>query len=252
MKEYAIKSRKSHALRFWIVTMVCAAMIGTACWFAYTQTANELTVQLETTVGNIQDMPATNPPYTKATGLPMTTPAVTECVTEQTTRSTKSAETVAVAAKPETAPSTETVTETKSLPPLQWPIEGEIIQPFSNGELVKSPTTGVWQTHNGIDISGSLGDEVCAMSDGVVTLVEEDALWGVTVTLDHRNGFLTRYCNLNEGLNVCQGDEISCGSVIGAIGQTADTESKETAHLHFEVIKDGSYLDPELLLAEIE
>lgn len=252
MKEYTIKSRKSHALRFWIVTMVCAAMIGTACWFAYRQTANELKVQLDTTVGSIPDMPATNPPYTKSTVMPMTTAASTERVTARTTTTAATAETVAVAAPPETAPSSETVTEATSLPPLQWPLAGEILQPYSNGELVKSPTTGVWQTHNGIDISGSLGDEVRAMSDGVVTLVEEDALWGVTVTIDHKNGFLSRYCNLNEGLNVCQGDMIDCETVIGAIGQTADSESKESPHLHFEVIRDGAYLNPELLLAEAD
>ena len=80
------------------------------------------------------------------------------------------------------------------------PIEGEILNPFSNFELVKSKTTGVWQTHNGVDISGNLGDEIKAMTSGTVIEVTEDALWGVCVTIDHGNGITARYCNLNKAL----------------------------------------------------
>ena len=252
MKDYAIRTKRSHALRFWIVTLICAAMIGAACWFAYTQTANELTVQLETTVGSLRDLPETEPP-TARTAERSTTTAATQ---PAATRAETTAETAAAAALPETAPlQTQPVTEAAptEVPeetPLCKPIEGEVLVPFSGGTLVKSPTTGVWQTHNGVDYAAALGDEVCAVGAGVVTQVEEDALWGITVTIDHKNGVLTRYCSLNAGLNVSEGDAVEAGTVIGAVGGTADIESGEPSHLHFEVLKNGSYTDPEVYLAQ--
>ena len=124
------------------------------------------------------------------------------------------------------------------------------MQPFSHGDLVKSPTTGVWQTHNGLDIAASLGEDVRAVAGGVVTQVEEDALWGVTVTIDHKNGVLSRYCNLSQGLAVAVGDAVEAGMVIGTIGSTADVESGEPSHLHLEILKDGDYTDPEAFLPE--
>ena len=247
MKEYAMSSKKSHVLRFWIVTLICAVMIGTACWFAYTQTADELTVQLETTVGRLQDMPATNPPYTKPAKTPVTKPVETD-PPEMT-----EAETIAVAVTPgtevtETPTQTETVTEGR--PVLCKPVEGAVIQPFSGETLVKSETTGVWQTHNGTDYAAALGDSVCAVQKGVVTRIEEDALWGITVTIDHKNGVLTRCCGLNTGLSVAEGDAVEAGTVIGAVGNTADIESGIPSHLHFEVMKNGDFIDPETYLAE--
>ncbi len=244
MRSYAMKEKKSYALRFWIVTLICAGMIGAACWFAYTQTANELTVQLETTVGSIQK--ATEPPQ-KSKDKPLATRPATEPATE---RRTTTAETQA-AALPVTEPATttaETQPETEPMPEICKPCDGEILQPFSNGELVKSATTGVWQTHNGLDIAASLGDAVYAVCGGVVSQIEDDALWGVSVTIDHKNGVITRYCNLNDGLEVSAGDSVEAGAVIGAIGATADAESGEVSHLHFEVLKDGAYIDPEAFL----
>ncbi|MCL2055571.1 MAG: hypothetical protein FWG90_14230, partial [Oscillospiraceae bacterium] len=48
----------------------------------------------------------------------------------------------------------------RSTPPIIIPVEGEIGEPFSNGELVKSKTLGVWKTHDGVDIMAPLGAEV--------------------------------------------------------------------------------------------
>ncbi len=248
MRSYAKDEKKSHILRFWIVTLLCAAMIGAASYFAYTQTANELTVQLEANVSSLTEMPPTEPPTPEPANR-----AEISTTSEKSTTVAKSTTAIAVAAKPETVPVTEiaeTSPETAEVHELCKPAVGEILQPFSHGELVKSPTTGVWQTHNGLDIAASLGDDVHAMDSGVVTQVEEDALWGVTVTIDHKNGVLSRYCNLSQGLSVAVGDAVESGMVIGTIGSTADMESGEPSHLHFEVIKDGDYTDPETFLTE--
>ncbi len=247
MRSYAEKSRKSHIVRFWLVTMLCAGMIGAACWFAYRQTAHELSVQLETTVGSINPQPATNPPYTKPVQMPATTALQTERATEPR-RETKPREIETSARATETTAQTETQTETVPVKRCK-PVEGEILQPFSDGALVKSPTTGVWQTHNGVDISASLGEDVHAMDAGVISQIEDNALWGIVVTIDHKNGSISRYCNLSEQLAVSEGDTVESGTVIGTVGQTADAESAGETHLHVEVLINGKYVDPMELLS---
>lgn len=62
--------------------------------------------------------------------------------------------------------------------PNVMPVNGDILEPFSGGELVKSETLNVWKTHDGVDISAEAGTPVKAMNKGEVTQVEKDALWG--------------------------------------------------------------------------
>lgn len=128
--------------------------------------------------------------------------------------------------------------------PNVMPINGEILNPFSNGELVKSETLGVWKTHDGVDIKGDLGAQVKAMNKGKVTKVWEDPLMGYSVTIDHGNGIIGYYCNLSKEMNVSEGDQVNAGEVIGAIGDTAESEIAELSHLHFALKKNGSWIDP--------
>lgn len=125
------------------------------------------------------------------------------------------------------------------------PLNGEITTPFSGTDLVKSKTTGAWQTHNGIDIKGSLGDEVKAMMNGTVSEVNQDALWGITVVIDHGNGIQSRYSGLNSGVTVEAGTTVTAGTVIGAVGDTCEIELAKTPHLHFEIIQNNQYINPE-------
>lgn len=256
MKEYNSHSKSGH-LAFYLVLTVCTAMVGVSCWFAYTQTANDLTIQLDSAMDSVSDMAAaelessiakpetSDPTETQASAYvpPVsTTPPPTEAVIPDTEQV---ALTVTEAAdEVQTEASAENVTEFTSANPPCRPLEGEILEEFSNGELVKSSTTGVWQTHNGVDIAGTLGDAVCAMDSGIVTSIDEDPLWGVCVTIDHQNGIFSRYCNLNAGLSVNMGDAVKNGDVIGALGDTADIESAMDTHLHLEVLQGEHYLDP--------
>lgn len=238
---------KRGQIGFYIVLALCAAMIGVSCWFAYTQTADDLTIQLESALDSAQDMAAELPteasrpettPQTTAREASYITPAVTEAAKPSTP-----------APMPDTTSATEqTETETVAIVTAAklpvYPVNGEIIGEFSNGELVKSATTGVWQTHNGIDIACALGDEVSAMDAGIVEAIEEDPLWGVCVTIDHQNGIFSRYCGLNNGLTVNIGDSVTHGMVIGGAGNTADMESALDTHVHFEVLQGESYIDP--------
>lgn len=220
---------------FYVALAVSIAMVGAACYFAYTQTADNISGKLRSSVSSSEtekeaaeiktDIPkVTLAPYTMEETVTETEPETESCEDEEDEQSEETA-------KPEEKE-------------FSMPVEGEVLNEFSNGELVKSKTTGAWQTHNGIDISASLGDIVLSAGSGTVAAVDNDPLWGITVTIDHGNGIITRYSNLNEGVTVQVGQEVGSGEEIGAVGETADIETSEESHLHFEMVKNGSYVNP--------
>ena len=130
--------------------------------------------------------------------------------------------------------------------PKTMPIaNAEIINPYSNGELVKSETLGVWKTHDGIDIAAEEGTAVASMMKGTVTEVKKDPLWGICVIIDHGDGVLGHYYNLAENVAVKSGQEVKMGEIIGQVGNTADIECKEQPHLHFGVTVGGAWTDPQ-------
>ena len=128
--------------------------------------------------------------------------------------------------------------------PFVMPLKGKIINPFSNGELVKSETLGYWETHDGVDIKGKVGKKVVAMTGGTVKKVLEDPLFGTEIIIDHGNNIEGHYYNLKKAVDVSEGDNVNAGEKIGAVGKTADVESKLPAHLHFGIKQNGKWIDP--------
>lgn len=128
--------------------------------------------------------------------------------------------------------------------PFVMPVKGDIINPFSNGELVKSETLGYWQTHDGVDIKAKVGTKVVAMTNGTVTKVIEDPLFGTVIIINHGNNIEGHYYNLKKSVDVAEGDTVNSGEKIGEVGKTADAESKLPAHLHFGIKQNGKWIDP--------
>lgn len=227
---------------FYVALSLCVAMVGAACWYAYSETSKP---QIGPDASSAADPVHTTTPSPIVT---TTTASTTARTTTSATRTAPSTEDVLAIfpSRTTTATTTTTVTATTTAPaelPV-YPVPGEVLQPFSNGELVKSSTTGIWQTHNGVDFAASLGDEVAAVADGTVTAVERDPLWGVCVTILHNDGVTSRYCGLNEGLSVSAGEVLERGTIIGTVGNTNESESTMDSHLHFEMRSNESYIDP--------
>lgn len=124
------------------------------------------------------------------------------------------------------------------------PVEGEISHPFSNGELVKSETLGVWKTHDGCDILCPLGTDVKSMSAGIVSEIREDPLWGICVVVEQNNGLTVEYCGLAKELNIKTGQEIKEGEIIGKTSDTCQIEIVQEPHLHLGVKQGGKWIDP--------
>ena len=123
------------------------------------------------------------------------------------------------------------------------PIEGEVIWEYSNGELVKSETLGVWKTHDGMDIAASEGTDVKAACAGKVKEIKDDPLWGICVVIDHGDGYETHYYGLDKALDVKEGGDVESEQKIGVTG-TIDCESKLAPHLHFAVKQSGKWISP--------
>jgi len=129
------------------------------------------------------------------------------------------------------------------------PLEGEVVSAFSVDALVYNPTLGDWRIHDGVDIAAEEGSSVLAAGSGTVIAVENDPLMGVTVTLNHEDGYHTTYANLQSEVPVHPGDAVSAGQIIGAVGRTAAVEADQPPHLHFSVTQNGDVVDPDVFFA---
>ncbi|SUY46679.1 peptidase [Clostridium putrefaciens] len=127
------------------------------------------------------------------------------------------------------------------------PVEGSLVRQFTE-ETIFCDTLGTWRTRSGVDIKADIGEKVLAVSDGVVEKVENDNTeFGRYMVIDHKNGLKTLYSNLEDTVQIKQGQKISKGQEIGKVGKTAGNYSEEKYgdHLHFEVLKDNIKVDPE-------
>ncbi len=124
------------------------------------------------------------------------------------------------------------------------PVAGEILNECSLDALKKSKTLGDWRTHNGIDIKADMSSAVNAAASGTVVLSEYDTQMGYVVKIEHEGGYETLYSNLASNEMVEAGQKINAGECLGAIGDSAVFEKLEESHLHFELKKDGKYLNP--------
>lgn len=129
-----------------------------------------------------------------------------------------------------------------------WPVKGEILKAFSMDNLLYSATLQEWTTHNGVDIKADKASVVKSAADGTIKSIKNDPRFGLTVTIEHENGYKTIYSNLLTAEFVVEGEKVKQGQSIGTVGNTANFEVADDFHLHFEVLKDSEYVDPMIYL----
>jgi murein DD-endopeptidase MepM/ murein hydrolase activator NlpD len=113
-----------------------------------------------------------------------------------------------------------------------WPAEGGYIS---------SEMGHRWGSfHKGIDIARPNGYTIKAADNGIVTFTGRDGTYGNKVIVDHQNGYETVYAHL-ASISVNEGQTVPQGSKLGIMGSTGRSTG---THLHFEVIKNGSNVNP--------
>ena len=125
-----------------------------------------------------------------------------------------------------------------------YPVEGELGLKYSPEALIYSKTLQEWTIHNGIDIKAKRGTPVKAAEGGVVESITETTDKGIEIVITHENGYKSIYSNLSSKDMVSVGGKVNKGQVISGIGNTSAFEYYEPDHLHFEIIKEGKYVNP--------
>ena len=128
------------------------------------------------------------------------------------------------------------------------PVEGEIVRDFAVDNLIYSNTLQEWTTHTGIDIKADKTTVVKSAEAGIVKTIKNDPRYGLTVIIEHENGFQTVYSNLLTSEFVVEGEKVEKGQSLGTVGNTAAFEIADDAHLHFEILKDSIQVDPNIYL----
>lgn len=126
------------------------------------------------------------------------------------------------------------------------PVSGYVVKDYTMDMPVYSVTMNDYRAHNGTDFFASAGDPVYSFTDGTVSKIYYDPMMGQTVEIDHGDGLVSVYQNLQITLpdNIEEGVKVSAGDVIGAVGETSLVECAEVSHLHFSIMKDGAYEPP--------
>jgi len=124
---------------------------------------------------------------------------------------------------------------------------GQYIWPSNSSKYVTSPygmredpIIYTWRMHNGIDIGASYGTDILASDGGEVVTATYSSSYGYYVMLYHGDNRYTLYAHMSEIL-VDVGDSVYQGEVIGLVGSTGYSTG---AHIHFEIMENGSRVDP--------
>ena len=126
-----------------------------------------------------------------------------------------------------------------------WPLPASNLKLTSAFGFRYHPKDGHPQSHTGIDVAASTGVPIYAARGGQVIMSEYGAganwSYGNFVVIDHGDGTTTLYAHMSSRA-VSEGQMVSQGQTIGAVGDTGNTSGP---HLHYEVRRNGQRTDPE-------
>lgn len=114
------------------------------------------------------------------------------------------------------------------------PVQGRVSSRYGAREDIRD------HTHMGLDIAASQGTKIKAASSGTVIFSGTRGGYGNLTIISHGNGITTYYGHCSK-LYKEEGDKVEAGDVIGLVGSTGNSTGP---HLHFEIRKNGVYVDP--------
>jgi murein DD-endopeptidase MepM/ murein hydrolase activator NlpD len=106
----------------------------------------------------------------------------------------------------------------------------------------RHPVLGYAKLHTGVDWANPIGTPIVAAGNATVLKADWDSGYGRRVELQHINGYVTTYNHMSRfARGVTAGAKVRQGQVIGYVGSTGLSTG---AHLHYEVIINGHFVDP--------
>ena len=174
--------------------------------------------------------------------------AVNTSATEKATVAKKKESTKTNSTNTQKTNNTEVQSKQSVDPTFIKPVDGDVIKDYATDTLVYSNTLEEWTTHLGIDYAAEKTSIVKASAEGTVKSIKNDPRYGLTLVLEHSNGFTSLYANLLSTEFVTVGEKVTQGQTIATVGNTATFEIADETHLHFEILKDGVNVDPNLYI----
>jgi len=122
---------------------------------------------------------------------------------------------------------------------------GGLIQPVPGGVSSSfgmrfHPILHYFRMHRGMDFHATYGTPILAVTDGRVAAAGWAGGYGNQVRLDHGGGLVTSYSHMSR-IAVAPGHAVRQGEVIGYVGSTGLSTGP---HLHYEVYRNGTPVDP--------
>ncbi|HEX7058120.1 MAG TPA: M23 family metallopeptidase [Bacilli bacterium] len=144
---------------------------------------------------------------------------------------------------------------------MKWPVANrndlDVVMKFYDNEasseerqaaMIKHDNTFIPSTGISFSRPDNQPFDVLAAMSGKVTQVANVPLIGHKVEITHDNGLKTEYLSLAE-IVVKEGDTVKQGQVIAKAGRN-ELEQDQGVHLHFEILQDGTPVNPETFIAE--
>lgn len=124
------------------------------------------------------------------------------------------------------------------------PVSGEILMSYSMDKSIYFATLDQYKYNPAVIFSAAQGAEIVASAEGKVVGISSNEETGRTVTLDLGNGYQAVYGQLDE-IKVKEGAYVSAGDKLGVVAAPTKYYSTEGSNLYFQLMKDGSPVNPE-------
>ncbi|MCL2853125.1 MAG: M23 family metallopeptidase [Defluviitaleaceae bacterium] len=131
---------------------------------------------------------------------------------------------------------------------MEWPVLGDVVMSYSSDRLIYDMTLDQYRTNDNISIAAELGSQVLASSAGIVEFVGYTRESGNYVIINHGNGWITTYSQLQDGVLVNAGDVVRAGQPIGGVGSPSIYSVLLGNHVSFRVENHGVSVDPRTVL----
>ena len=251
---------------FYLALAVCLVAVGVAAWSTFDAVQGYMSTQEAPGTSSVNDDPQLSrsprpsaPTSSQSGAAPAPTPSPTlkPAATPKATLAPKPSDPPAAAPTPDPAAQEEAPAEEPQVPvngPI-YEVSEEMIYPvgsqeaskaYSAGAPVYSATMKDWRIHAGTDLAAEAGEQVLACGNGIVRETYTDRMLGNVARIEHGD-YDFYYCGLGEDFLVSPGDLVAMGQAIGTV-TAVPAESAEAPHLHLEVRRDASYLDPQSVL----
>jgi murein DD-endopeptidase MepM/ murein hydrolase activator NlpD len=135
---------------------------------------------------------------------------------------------------------------------MHWPVLGDVVMDFAMDRLVYDITLDQWRTNDNVAIAANRGDAVRAAASGIVADILNSRQFGPTVVIDHGNGWVTTYSQLDPDTAVSIGDVVTRGQIIGSVGSPSIFGSLLGYHVNFAITNDDAPINPHTLLTTAE